>query len=206
MNILIKIFLVLVILFIAISVNNYIPNLGILLIILAILGYYTIKLYNDLVAERNLVKNTWSKIDIQLNKRADLIDNIVETVRGYSIHEKDILTDVAKARSNLLSSDTVPDIQRSNQKLTRSLMNLYSVVENYPNLKANDNFLELQNELKQIEENIVYYKERYNNAVLMYNNSCEQFPTNLVASTFNFKSADFLKTDESKKELPKVKF
>ncbi len=206
MNILIKIFLVLVIIFISAYINNYIPGLGVLLIILAILIYYIIKLYNNLIAERNMVKNTWSKIDIQLNKRADLIENMVETVRGYSIHEKDILIDVAKARSNLLNSDTVPDIQRSNQKLTKSLMNLYSVVENYPNIKANNNFLELQNELKEIEYNIAYYREEYNNAVLIYNNSCEQFPNNLIASIFNFQSADFLKVNESKKELPKVQF
>ena len=85
-------------------------------------------------------------------------------------------------------------------------MNLYSVVENYPNIKANNNFLELQNELKEIEYNIAYYREEYNNAVLIYNNSCEQFPNNLIASIFNFQSADFLKVNESKKELPKVQF
>lgn len=206
MSKLVKIFLVLVILVIGIYLNNFLPGLFFLFVILAIIVYYIIKLYNKLIAERNAVKNAWSKIDIQLNRRADLIENLVETVKGYSIHEKDILTEVAKARSGLLNSDTVPDIQRSNQKLTKSLMDLYAVVENYPNLKANTNFLELQDELKKIENYIASYREEYNNKVLIYNNSCEQFPNNLIASMFNFKTADFLKVNESKKELPKVQF
>lgn len=206
MSRLIKFFLVIFILIIGIYVNTFWNGLFFLFVLLAILAYYTIKLYNNLVAERNGVKNAWSKIDIQLNKRADLIENLVETVKGYSIHEKDVLTDVTRARSGLLNSDTVSDIQRSNQELTQSLMNLYAVSERYPDLKANKNFMHLQSELKQIEDNIAVYRERYNNQVYIYNNSCEQFPNNLVASMFNFKTADFLHVDDSKKELPKVQF
>lgn len=206
MSRLIKFFLVIFILIIGIYVNTFWNGLFFLFVLLAILAYYTIKLYNNLVAERNGVKNAWSKIDIQLNKRADLIENLVETVKGYSIHEKDVLTDVTRARSGLLNSDTVSDIQKSNQELTQSLMNLYAVSERYPDLKANKNFMHLQSELKQIEDNIAVYRERYNNQVYIYNNSCEQFPNNLVASMFNFKTADFLHVDDSKKELPKVQF
>ena len=206
MSKLVKIFIVIFILIIGLYLNMLWNGLFFLFIILAILVYYTIKLYNDLVAERNGVRNAWSKIDVQLNKRADLIENLVETVKGYATHEKSTFIETMAARKGLLESKTVPEIQKSNQQLTQSLMDLYAVAENYPELKANKNFMHLQAELKQIEDNIAAYREQYNNQVYIYNNSCEQFPNNLVASMFHFNTAHFLEVDESKKELPKVKF
>lgn len=173
---------------------------------IAVIIYYIISLYNNLVDKRNSVKNAWSKIDVQLNRRADLIENLVQTVKGYSIHEKETLTKVAEARSGLLNSNTVPEIQKSNDYLSECLAQLYAVCEQYPDLKASTNFLKLQSQLENLENSIAQYRESYNNYVLIYNNSCEQFPSNVVALLFDFLPADFFETEEGKKRLPKVEF
>lgn len=206
MNTLMKIIIAIIVLLIAIWANSFIPGIWLLVIIIAVIIYYIISLYNNLVDKRNSVKNAWSKIDVQLNRRADLIENLVQTVKGYSIHEKETLTKVAEARSGLLNSNTVPEIQKSNDYLSECLAQLYAVCEQYPDLKASTNFLKLQSQLENLENSIAQYRESYNNYVLIYNNSCEQFPSNVVALLFDFLPADFFETEEGKKRLPKVEF
>ncbi len=201
-----KIIIAIIVLLIAIWANSFIPGIWLLVIIIAVIIYYIISLYNNLVDKRNSVKNAWSKIDVQLNRRADLIENLVQTVKGYSIHEKETLTKVAEARSGLLNSNTVPEIQKSNDYLSECLAQLYAVCEQYPDLKASTNFLKLQSQLENLENSIAQYRESYNNYVLIYNNSCEQFPSNVVALLFDFLPADFFETEEGKKRLPKVEF
>lgn len=206
MNTLMKIIIAIIVILVAIYFNSFIQGIWLLIIILAIIIYYFIKLYNNLVDKKNSVKNAWSKIDVQLNRRADLIENLVQTVKGYSIHEKETLTKVAEARSGLLNSNTVPEIQKSNDYLSECLAQLYAVCEQYPDLKASTNFLKLQSQLENLENLIAQYRESYNNYVLIYNNSCEQFPSNVVALLFDFLPADFFETQEDKKRLPKVEF
>ncbi|MDI9623624.1 MAG: LemA family protein [Methanothermobacter sp.] len=166
------------------------------------LGY----LYNSLVQLRNRVENAWSQIDVQLKRRADLVPNLVETVKGYAKHEKTVLENVTKARSALLDANNVKEIGEADNMLTGALKSLFAVAENYPNLKANENFLRLQGQLEEIEDKIAYSRQFYNDTVLMYNNKCQMIPSNIIASLFNFKEAEFFQVEESARELPKVKF
>lgn len=176
------------------------------LIILAVLINYIISIYNDLVAKRNQVKNSWSKIDIQLKRRTDLIPNLVEVVKGYAKHEKETYTQISQARASLMNATSISDIQESNSQLSKGLVNLYAIAENYPELKANSNFLSLQKQLSDTENKLAIYRERYNNFVLIYNNSCEQFPSNIVAGMFGFKIANFIESTDEEKAVPNVKF
>ena len=158
----------------------------IIAIILAIIG-----LYNGLVTARNKVKNAWAQIDVQLNRRADLIPNLVETVKGYAGHEKTVFEDVTAARAGLMNANGVKEINEANNQLTNTLKTLFAVAENYPELKANENFKELQAQLAQTEDKIAYSRQFYNDSVLMYNNKCQTFPSNIIANSFGFKEADF---------------
>ncbi|WP_094516243.1 MULTISPECIES: LemA family protein [Methanobrevibacter] len=178
----------------------------IILIILAGIISYTISIYNDLVTKRNQVKSSWSKIDVQLKRRTDLIPNLVEIVKGYAQHEKETFSQVSQARASLMNARNIDDIQKSNSQLSRSLVNLFAIAERYPELKANTNFLNLQGQLQESEDKIATYRERFNNFVLVYNNSCEQFPGNLVAQLFGFKTANFIEIPEDEKAVPKVQF
>ncbi|WP_295870500.1 LemA family protein [uncultured Methanobrevibacter sp.] len=178
----------------------------IILIILAGIISYTISIYNDLVTKRNQVKSSWSKIDVQLKRRTDLIPNLVEIVKGYAQHEKETFSQVSQARASLMNARNIDDIQKSNSQLSRSLVNLFAIAERYPELKANTNFLNLQGQIQESEDKIAIYRERFNNFVLVYNNSCEQFPGNLVAQMFGFKTANFIEITEDEKAVPKVQF
>ncbi|MEF2929970.1 MAG: LemA family protein [Methanobrevibacter smithii] len=178
----------------------------IILIILAGIISYTISIYNDLVTKRNQVKSSWSKIDVQLKRRTDLIPNLVEIVKGYAQHEKETFSQVSQARASLMNARNIDDIQKSNSQLSRSLVNLFAIAERYPELKANTNFLNLQGQIQESEDKIAIYRERFNNFVLVYNNSCEQFPGNLVAQMFGFKTANFIEISEDEKAVPKVQF
>ncbi len=210
MRTLYKIIIVLAILFVSIEMQRIIPGsfvyVLIILIILAGIISYTISIYNDLVTKRNQVKNSWSKIDVQLKRRTDLIPNLVEVVKGYAKHEHDTFTQVSQARASLMNARNIEDIQKSNSQLSRSLVNLFAIAERYPELKANTNFLNLQGQLQESEDKIAIYRERFNNFVLVYNNSCEQFPGNLVAQMFGFKTANFIEISEDEKAVPKVQF
>lgn len=210
MRTLYKIIIVLAILFVSFEIGiaiqgSFIYTL-ITLILLAGIISYTISIYNDLVTKRNQVKNSWSKIDVQLKRRTDLIPNLVEVVKGYAKHEHDTFTQVSQARASLMNARNIEDIQKSNSQLSRSLVNLFAIAERYPELKANTNFLNLQGQLQESEDKIAIYRERFNNFVLVYNNSCEQFPGNLVAQMFGFKTANFIEISEDEKAVPKVQF
>ena len=206
MNFFIKCLIGFLILVLASWVNNFLPGSWVIIIVLAIVAYFIIHEYNQLVNDKNMVKNAWSKIEVQLNRRADLIYNLVETVKGYAGHENKTLKEVIQARSGLLNATTVPEMATSNKQVSDSLMSLFATVEAYPDLKANENFLNLQNQLENTENLIASYRENYNNAVFTYNNSCEQFPSNVVAKMFNFNEADFFESDDESRMVPKVQF
>ena len=155
--------------------------LAVIIIIILAIVLYLISGYNGLVNARNRVKNSYSQIDVQLKRRNDLIPNLVETVKGYAGHEKDVFENVTKARSGLMNAGSVKEVSEANNALTGALTSLFAIAENYPELKADQNFKELQSELTETEDKISYSRQFYNDAVLMYNNKCEQFPSNIIA-------------------------
>ena len=173
----------------------------IIIILVAIVG-----IYNGLVTARNKVKNAWAQIDVQLNRRADLIPNLVETVKGYAGHEKSVFEDVTAARAGLMNANGVKEISEANNQLSSTLKTLFAVAENYPELKANENFKELQAQLAQTEDKIAYSRQFYNDSVMMYNNKCQTFPSNIFAGMFRFKEADFFEAAGEARSVPKVEF
>ena len=153
---------------------------------------YLIYLYNSLVKLRVRVKNAWSQIDVQLKRRHDLIPNLVETVKGYAKHEKELFESIAKYRAMAENARTMKEIGDSEGRLTEAVGKLIAVVENYPELKANENFLQLQEELVSTENKIAFARQFYNDMVMKYNTKIESFPSNIVANMFHFKKAEFL--------------
>ena len=178
----------------------------ILIVIVVIILILIAKYYNDLVNGRNRVKNSWSQIDVQLKRRNDLIPNIVETVKGYASHEKETLSQVVQARSNIQSATTVEEVAEADNMLTGALRSLFAVAEAYPDLKANQNFLELQQELSDTEDKISYARQFYNDTVLKYNNLCEQFPSNIIAKIFHFEPSQFFEAQTEERATPHVQF
>jgi len=177
----------------------------IVLIVLVVL--YLISNFNSLVKLRNQVKNAWAQIDVQLKRRHDLIPNLIETVKGYMNHERTTLEDITNARSQAVSAKTVPEKATAEAKLTEAIGKFNLVVENYPNLKANENFLALQEELTSTENKISFSRQSYNDQVLFYNNKIQMFPSNIIAGMFNFKLEDFFQVeDQTEKAVPKVSF
>lgn len=174
--------------------------------LLLVLVCYVIGVYNKLVNARNKVDNQFSQIDIQLKRRADLIPNLVETVKGYAKHEKETLNSVIEARNKAVSATSVNDKIDANNQLTGALNKLFALSEAYPDLKANENFMSLQNDLKDTEDKITYARQFYNDSAMSFNNLVEMFPSNIVASIFKFKEYEFFKALEEEKETPKVKF
>ena len=163
--------------------------------------------YNALVRLRNHVKNAWSQIDVQLKRRHDLIPNLVETVKGYAAHEKDTLERVIQARNQAAGARGVPDQIEAEQQLGGALGKLMLVVEQYPDLQANQNFLSLQEELTSTENKIGFARQLYNDNVMVYNTKTESFPSNMVAGMFNFEKSIFFKiTDVKEKQTPQVAF
>lgn len=177
----------------------------VILLIIIVLAL-VVKFYNDLVNGRNKVKNSWSQIDVQLQRRNDLIPNIVETVKGYAGHEKSTFEEVTKARANMANATSVKEVAEADNMLTGALKSLFAVAEAYPELKANKNFLELQEELSDTEDKISYARQFYNDTVLKYNNLCEQFPSNIIAKLFHFEESEFFEAQEGTRATPKVKF
>lgn len=163
-------------------------------------------MYNNLVSLRNRVKNSYSQIDVQLKRRNDLIPNLVETVKGYAAHEKGVFEEVTKARSNLMNASNIQETSKADGELTGALKSLFAVAENYPELKANSNFQQLQSELSETEDKISYARQFYNDVVYKYNNACQQFPSNLIANAFGFKESEFFEAPVEEKEVPKVEF
>ena len=178
----------------------------ILLVVVVLLVLYFITAYNGLVNLRNMVKDQWAQVDVLLKRRADLIPNLVETVKGYAAHEKDTLEAVINARNKAVSATTSEEEMKANGELTGALNRLFALAESYPELKANTNFIDLQNNLKEAEDKISYARQVYNDAVLKYKNKLEMFPSNIVASMFGFKPEAFFEVSEKDKEVPQVKF
>ena len=178
----------------------------IILLILIVIVVAVVMLYNGLVNLRNRVKNAWSQIDVQLKRRTDLIPTLVETVKGYAAHEKGVFENVTKARSSLMNASGVKESAEANNQLTGALKSLFAVAENYPDLKASQNFRELQAQLTETEDKIAYSRQFYNDTVLRYNNKVQMFPSNILASLFKFKEAEFFEMAESERAVPEVKF
>ena len=180
-----------------------------ILILVAILVFgfiYYISLNNRIVKLEETVENAWSDIDVQLRMRFDLVDNLVETVKGYAKHESETLEAVIAARNKAVSAQTTEEEMKANGELTGALSRLFALAESYPDLKANTNFMDLQNNLKETEDKIAYARQFYNDAVLKYKNKLEVFPSNLIAGMFNFKPEPFFEATEKEKETPQVKF
>ena len=178
----------------------------ILITVIIIILVAIVAIYNGLVTARNKVKNAWAQIDVQLNRRADLIPNLVETVKGYAAHESSVFEDVTAARAGLMNANGVKEIGEANNQLSSTLKTLFAVAENYPELKANENFKELQAQLAQTEDKIAYSRQFYNDSVMMYNNKCQTFPSNIFAGMFGFKEADFFEAAGEARSVPKVEF
>ena len=179
----------------------------IILGIIVILVIWTIGIYNSLVKLRNQVKNAWSQIDVQLKRRHDLIPNLIETVKGYMKHEKETLENITAYRSQAMSANTVGEKAKAEGLLGGALGQLQIAVEAYPDLKANQNFLSLQEELTSTENKISFSRQNYNDQVLFFNNKIQMFPSNIVANMFNFNEEEFFELeDPSEKEVPKVAF
>jgi LemA protein len=178
--------------------------LGVIVLVIA----FAIAIYNKLIRLRNTVKASWSDIDVQLKKRYDLVPNLVETVKGYASHEKSVFENVTKARSAAMHAATPADKARAENFLADTLKSLFAVAEAYPELKANINFMELQNQLKQLEDNIEYARRYYNAVVRDFNIVIESFPSNIIAGSFGFKQEEFfeLEAPEAERKPVKVSF
>jgi len=181
--------------------------LWIMIGISVVAALFFIGLYNGLVRLRNQVKNAWAQIDVQLKRRHDLIPNLIETAKGYMQHEKETLENITKARSQAMGAQSVADKSKAEGTLSGAVSKFFLVVENYPDLKANQNFLALQEELTSTENKIAFARQAYNDQVLFFNNKIQMFPSNTVAGMFNFKTEDFFEIEnEKEREVPKVDF
>lgn len=179
----------------------------ILIAIIVIGALIIIGMYNALVRLRNQVDNAWSQIDVQLKRRHDLIPNLVETTKGYMKHERETLDSVTNARANAMKAGTVADKSKAEAELSGAISQFYLVVENYPDLKANQNFLALQEELTSTENKIAFSRQGYNDQVLFFNNKIQMFPSNIIAGMFSFTERDFFEIeDKGERETPKVSF
>lgn len=175
-------------------------------IVVGLVVLFFIGSYNVLVRNRNRVANGWHQIDVQLKRRIDLIPNLVETVKGYAAHEREIFEKIAEARQQAMGARGPAESARANSQLSETLKSLFAVVENYPDLKANENFLKLQEELAHTENSISFARQFYNDVVMEYNNRVQMFPSNIVAGIFRFKPAEFYTVPESERTTPSVKF
>ena len=174
--------------------------------IIVVLVLYVGMTYNSLTGLRNKVKTNWAQIDVVLKRRADLIPNLVETVKGYAKHEQETLDHVIKARNTYVSASLPEDQMKAAGELTQALNKLMMLSEAYPDLKANTSFIQLQNELRDTEDKITYARQFYNDSVYAYQNKIEMFPSVIVANMFGFKPATFFEVDEADKQAPEVKF
>lgn len=177
------------------------------LVIILVIVFIAIGMYNGLVQSRNKVRNAWSQIEVQLQRRFDLIPNLVEAVKGYMDHENETLTKVTELRTSWANATTINEKAELDNQLSGALKTIMAVSENYPDLKANQNFSELQEELRSTENKISYARQFYNDSVTMYNTKLEVVPTNIVASLFHFKPEELFKTDsEEARQNVKVDF
>jgi len=177
-----------------------------IVIVLIILVVAFIILYNRLVVLKNRVDNAWHQIDVQLKRRYDLIPNLVETVKGYAGHEKEVFEKVTEARSQAVSAGAVGEQAKAENMLTGTLRSLFAVAENYPDLKANQNFLMLQEELAGTESKIAFSRQFYNDSVMIYNTATQKFPGSVIASMFSFGNREYFETEDVSREAVKVDF
>jgi len=175
--------------------------------LIVVIGIFMVSMYNSLVGLRNQVKNAWAQIDVQLKRRHDLIPNLVETAKGYMQHERQTLESVTNARSKAMGAEKISEKSAAEGELSGAISKFFLVVENYPDLKANTNFLALQEELTSTENKISFSRQNYNDQVLSFNNKIQMFPSNIMAGMFNFKAEEFFEiTDTAERDVPKVDF
>ncbi|MEN9626291.1 MAG: hypothetical protein RL557_619 [archaeon] len=176
--------------------------LGIVALVVLIAVYY----YNRFIVLENRIDNSASQIDVQLKKRADLVPTLVNTVKGYAKHEKSIMESVTKARAELLKGGTLDKKVKAGDKLQNALKSIFAIAENYPQLRANENFLQLQQELSAIEDKVAYARQYYNDSILEYENASEQFPGVFFFKLYGRQKKQYLKISESERNMPKVEF
>ena len=191
------------------SVSMIVLIIIVLLVVLLVI--WGISIYNGLVNLRNRVANGWAQIDVQLKQRADLVPNLVQTVKGYASHESTVLEEVTKARADVAQAQTAGGDQMqaradAEQRLGQSLVTLMARAEAYPELKANQNFLDLQRQLKDLEDKIAYARQFYNDVVQKFNTRIETVPSNIIASLFHFRQAQYFQADEGSRQAPVVDF
>jgi len=174
--------------------------------VVLLLVLYLVTIYNSLVVLKTRIQEALSGIDVQLKRRADLIPNLVETIKGYAKHEKEVFENVTKARSALMSAKSVHEKAQADNMLTGALKSLFAVSEAYPELKANENFKDLQQQLADTEDKVAYSRQFYNSNVLDFNAKIQMFPTNIFAGMFGFTAFEFFKADEDDRKKVKVKF
>ena len=174
--------------------------------VVLVVGLWLISSYNSMVKLRNMVRNSWAQIDVQLKRRFDLVPNLVETVKGYAAHEKDVLEKVTQARSMVQSAQSIEQRQQAENQLTNTLRSLFAVAEAYPQLKANDNFRDLQQQLSELEEKIAFARQFFNDTTMKYNTTIQSFPTNLLAGMFGFQALPFFEVDDVQRQAVQVKF
>lgn len=176
-------------------------------VIVVVLIAFVISIYNALVRLRNQTDNAWSQIDVQLKRRHDLIPNLIETAKGYMKHERETFEAITQARSQAMGAKSVGEHSKAEGSLGQALSNFMLVVENYPDLKANQNFLALQEELTSTENKIAFSRQGYNDQVLFFNNKIQMFPSNIIANMFKFGKREFFEIEEpAEREVPKVSF
>jgi len=179
----------------------------IVIAVIVILALSVIGIYNALIRLRNQVNNAWSQIDVQLKRRHDLIPNLVETAKGYMHHERETFEAITKARAQAMGAKSVSEASKAEGALGEALSKFMLVVENYPDLKANQNFLAVQEELTSTENKISFARQNYNDQVLFFNNKIQMFPSNIIAGMFNFGKRDFFEIETAaEREVPKVSF
>ena len=183
-------------------------NMGLIIIIaiVVIIGIMMISGYNGMISKQEKVENALSNLDVMLQRRADLIPNLVNTVKGYTNHENEVIDKVTEARTKLVNANSVEEKNTANEELTSSLKALMVVVENYPDLKSSENFINLSDELSGTENRISVARKDYNDAVNTFNTTIKKFPNNLLAGIFGFEKAEYFRADEKSQEVPSVNF
>ena len=184
---------------------------SVVVVIIVVLIGWGVSAYNNLVTLKNRVKNGWAQIDVQLKQRADLIPNLVNTVKGYASHESEVFTQVTAARAGVVAAASNPSTTTAQRaaaenQLSRALFNLQATAEAYPQLQANQNFMDLQNQLKELENKIAYARQFYNDVVLKLNTAIETVPTNIIAGLFHFEQAQYFEADDASRQVPQVQF
>ena len=179
----------------------------VIIVIVVLLAFILVGMYNGLVQKRNRAENAWAQVDVQLKRRHDLIPNLVETVKGYAAHERGTFDEVTQARTAAQQAQGPEQQGAAENVLTQALGRLFAVAENYPQLRATENFQQLQAQLSETEQNIAISRQVYNDTVLTYDNALQTVPTNIIAGIFNFRSREYFQTDDAAdREVPQVSF